>query len=230
MTRWLLLLLLCSACVAPRSLGFGEQVAPLERGQVGLGFSTGVLVVDTTATNAAFSIWGPMAEGSVAVGLSDHLMLDLHGGGAGADVGLRYSTTDKRSTFSVQPQLGLGLLATQSHEAALTLGWRFTQTPNFESVRVAPGVRFAMSDIGGTWFSLLVTNQHLLSLSTASDTGSVEFTGSGGYEFHLGPLILAPELSISYGIGRDVLGWMSLVGLRLGGTTPSKASGEGGRP
>ncbi|MBX7115268.1 MAG: hypothetical protein K1X64_13145 [Myxococcaceae bacterium] len=119
-----------SACVTPRSIGFGYTAQPLGKGGAEVGVALGALYQaeaqpPTSGTNAngqptteqiTANGWSaPHFEGNAQVGINSSLGLNVHFSAAGVQPGLKWTLAhNKNVSLAVVPQFGVGFFSHRS--------------------------------------------------------------------------------------------------------------------
>lgn len=168
--------------------GLGTAVRPLSPGQAEL------VVAGAADLNHTGALWAPWLEAHYAHGISDRVILDVHGGGAGLAPGVRFKLLDSDPSLWVLPQVGfMGSARTRDD-------W---------NLYLSPSARFILATRAGSHVSvglalpLDVRRAHL---------SPVQASVSGGWAFDLAELQLRPEAGFVITPDRE---WSAFLGLAL---------------
>jgi hypothetical protein len=168
----LALLSLASACLTPRSIGFGYSAEPLGKSGAEVGVATGAMyqaetLAPTNTTDAmgrpttqqaSASGWvAPHFEGNAQVGVSQSLAMNFHFSAAGVQPGLKWTVARSRAVaFCLIPQLGVGYFTQRSSTLVTGIDGRQNETvPGSTQVLLfQPGAKLLLSHRSGVYGGL----------------------------------------------------------------------------
>ena len=184
-------LLVLSACVTPRSVGFGYTAQPLGNGGAEVGIALGAMYqaeaqppTNGTGTNGqptneqiTANGWSaPHFEGNAQVGINASLGLNVHFSAAGVQPGLKWTLVrNKNVALAVVPQFGVGFFTQRSATLVSGVDGRERESApvTTEVLLFQPGARLLFSHRSGFYAGVgydLVSMRRTQVSTTGSDT------------------------------------------------------------